>query len=68
MVFVDGHHNGKATVGYFRQLKPYLSKNGIIVFDDVIWSSGMMQAWKEISGDSSVKDFMSFGGMGVVAL
>jgi predicted O-methyltransferase YrrM len=64
LIFVDGHHDGKATVGYFRQLKPHLSPNANIVFDDIGWSAGMAQAWSEISADPSVKDFVQMGGMG----
>src|SRR5262249_49619071 len=43
LIFVDGHHDGKATVGYFRQLKRHLSPNANIVFDDIGWSAGMAQ-------------------------
>ena len=67
LIFVDGHHDGKATVGYFRQLKPHLSPNAIIVFDDIAWSAGMAEAWSEISADPSVKDFVQMGEMGAAA-
>ena len=67
LIFVDGHHDGKATVGYFRQLMPHLCPHAILVFDDIDWSEGMAQAWKEISTDPSVKDYVRIGGMGAVA-
>jgi predicted O-methyltransferase YrrM len=67
LIFVDGHHDGKATVSYFRQLKLHLSSGAIIVFDDIDWSSGMSQAWSEISADPSVRDFVRIGGMGAAA-
>jgi predicted O-methyltransferase YrrM len=67
LIFVDGHHDGKATVGYFRQLVPHLCPHAIIVFDDIDWSEGMARAWKEISTDPSVKDYVRIGGMGAVA-
>jgi predicted O-methyltransferase YrrM len=68
LIFVDGHHDGKATVGYFRQLMPHLCPHAILVFDDIDWSEGMAQAWKQISADPSVKDYVRIGGMGAVAL
>jgi predicted O-methyltransferase YrrM len=68
LVFVDGHHDGKATVRYFHQLKPHLSANAVVVFDDIIWSAGMAQAWREISADPVVKDSVALGGMGAIAL
>jgi predicted O-methyltransferase YrrM len=68
LVFVDGHHDGKATVSYFQQLKPHLSKNAVVVFDDIICYAGMAQAWNEISAEPSVKDFVRLGEMGAVVL
>jgi predicted O-methyltransferase YrrM len=68
LIFVDGHHDGEATVGYFRQLMPHLCPHAILVFDDIDWSKGMAQAWQEISTDPYVKDNVRIGGMGAVAL
>jgi predicted O-methyltransferase YrrM len=46
--FIDGHHDRNATLRYFGQIKPHLSNRAIVVFDDILWSRGMRQAWKEI--------------------
>jgi hypothetical protein len=46
---------------------PHLCPHAIIVFDDIDWSEGMGQSWKEISTDPSVKDYVRIGGMGAVA-
>jgi len=67
-VFVDGHHDGKATIGYFQKIKSHLSPNAIMIFDDVIWNSDMEQAWEQILSDSEVKDYIRLGGMGAVVL
>ena len=67
LIFVDGHHDGEATISYFRQLKSHLSPGAIIVFDDIDWSPGMSQAWNKILADPSVKDFVCMGGMGAAA-
>ncbi len=53
-VFVDGHHDGDATVSYFEQLIPFLSASAWILFDDISWSKGMKNAWKTISRDERV--------------
>ncbi len=54
MVFIDGHHDRDATKEYFETLFPYLSENSIIIFDDINWSDGMKQVWKEIYEDKRV--------------
>ena len=53
--FIDGHHDEKATISYFEKFMPYLSKNSIIVFDDISWSDGMRHAWKKIENNKVVK-------------
>ncbi len=52
--FVDGNHQYEPTVNYFEQLVSHLTPNGCIIFDDIYWSNGMQQAWKEIIKDKRV--------------
>ena len=66
--FIDGHHDGDATVGYFDQLLPKFKNGGIMVFDDIFWSVGMNKAWKTIRRSDSVKDSFEFKGMGIVQI
>jgi hypothetical protein len=47
-VFIDGHHDGTATVEYFRTVVPHLSDRAIVVFDDISWSRGMREGWETI--------------------
>lgn len=54
-VFIDGHHEGNATVRYFEQLLPWLMNNAVLIFDDIHWSPGMKQAWKRITAHPRVK-------------
>ena len=54
LVFIDGHHDKKATKEYFEQLYPFLSDNSILIFDDINWSEGMKQAWQEIHNDERI--------------
>lgn len=53
LIFIDGHHIGEALLDYTNRLKPHLSEGGIIVVDDIHWSSDMHRAWKELTRDES---------------
>ena len=51
LFFNDGHHDRDAVINYFEKVLPYLSKNAVIVIDDISWSPGMKSAWMEIEND-----------------
>ncbi|MDR1719331.1 MAG: class I SAM-dependent methyltransferase [Dysgonamonadaceae bacterium] len=53
-VFIDGHHEEKATIAYFYSFLPHLSAEALLVFDDIAWSQGMKSAWKTIKSDPHV--------------
>ncbi len=53
-VFIDGHHDEKATLDYFNRIYPFLSKNAIVLFDDISWSGGMKKAWRKIKADERI--------------
>ena len=48
-IFIDGHHDEQATIGYFEQVRPWLADRNAIVFDDIDWSDGMRAAWRTIA-------------------
>lgn len=48
LAFVDGNHRKEPTLKYFEQLLPHASENSIFIFDDIHWSEGMEEAWKQI--------------------
>nr|AIA19258.1 Methyltransferase domain protein [uncultured bacterium] len=48
LAFVDGNHRKEPTLQYFRQLLQKKSDNSCFIFDDIHWSKGMEEAWKEI--------------------
>lgn len=64
--FIDGHHDGEATLGYFEQIKPYLSSGAVVVFDDIHWSEGMESGWELIKNDSQILSFEDLGKLGVI--
>jgi predicted O-methyltransferase YrrM len=64
MVYVDGNHSYKATLGYFHTLCPFATEKSVIIFDDIHWSKGMEKAWDEICKDQRVTmsvDLFHFG-------
>ena len=68
LVFIDGHHNGDATIDYYRQIKPHLGDNSFLVFDDINWSRGMQQGWQTITEDKDIRDCAAIMGFGVVSI
>ncbi|MDY3112754.1 MAG: class I SAM-dependent methyltransferase [Helicobacter sp.] len=70
-VFIDGHHNKEATLGYFKQILPFvktLGGGGVMLFDDIAWSDGMREAWSEILSSRAHKKAEDFGWMGALWL
>ena len=47
-IFLDGHHEEKATLEYFETFLPHLHEKSILVTDDIHWSKGMSKAWSVI--------------------
>jgi hypothetical protein len=61
LVFVDGHHDGDATIKYFDMIRPKLSKENVVIFDDIRWSDGMRNAWKHIRSQTNGVDLGPVG-------
>ena len=47
-VFIDANHTYQSTLGYMNLVMPNLSKNAIVIIDDIYWSKDMTSAWKKI--------------------
>lgn len=65
-VFVDAHHSSVAVISYFEKCIPFLSKNAIMVFDDIYWSDDMELAWKVIKEHPKVTSSIDLFQMGIV--
>ncbi len=49
MVYIDGHHDGKALLKYLSDLENYTHEDTLFIIDDIRWSSDMLDAWNKIS-------------------
>jgi predicted O-methyltransferase YrrM len=64
-VFVDGSHTYEATLKYFNWLIGNMRNDGIMMFDDIRWSQGMFEAWKDICSHKSIGISVDLGAMGL---
>ena len=64
--FIDGNHRFIPTMHYFDLIKQRISKNGLIVFDDIHWSAEMERAWNKIKKDPSVRLSIDLFFLGIV--
>lgn len=65
-VFVDGNHQKDATIEYFETIFPYCNEHTILVFDDIYWSQGMLEAWQHIIADTRVRISIDLCKLGIV--
>jgi predicted O-methyltransferase YrrM len=63
--FIDGHHDEFATVEYFKTIKPFMSKDSVMAFDDISWSDGMKKAWAQIVLEVGVTNCEDLGKIGI---
>lgn len=64
LIYVDGHHDGDATITYFESILAHVHNDSVVVFDDIYWSSDMTRAWNQICKHSKVTasvDCFDFG-------
>lgn len=52
--YIDGHHNGTATIKYFESISSVLADGSIVVIDDITWSDDMNRAWNTIRDKEEV--------------
>ena len=55
LIFIDGNHQKEATLTYFSKLLPHTHNDSIVILDDIHWSKGMQDAWKEIKQHPQVR-------------
>ncbi len=51
LVFVDGHHDGKALLEYMRDLEAITHDHTVFILDDIRWSQSMWNTWLQLAND-----------------
>ena len=65
LVYIDGHHEKEPTLHYTNRLLPHLKEGGLFVFDDIHWTSGMLEAWQAITRKPGLSLTLDLGRFGI---
>jgi predicted O-methyltransferase YrrM len=68
LVFVDGHHDGDATLAYVDQIRAACRPGAVLVLDDITWSDSMAAAWTEVQQRLTASAAADLGRVGVLVL
>lgn len=68
VIFIDGNHQKEPTLHYFNSLKSKLNSSAVIVFDDINWNYGMMEAWEIIRNERDVNYALDLYKLGIVII
>lgn len=64
VLYMDGHHDGLATMTYFNNLLPFFSKKTVVIVDDILWSRDMHNAWEQLRKNPRVKASLAYERIG----
>lgn len=68
LAFVDGHHDGAATIEYVTAIRAASRPGTLLVLDDIAWSDSMAAAWRELTGSLARSVTVDLGRIGLVHL
>ena len=66
--FIDGHHAAEPTLDYFDQCLAKAHNDTVFIFDDILWSTGMEEAWVAIKAHPKVTVTIDLFHFGIVFL
>jgi predicted O-methyltransferase YrrM len=67
LAFIDGFHDGDATVAFHSQFCQ-ASAEPVLVYDDIRWSEGMQRGWDQIQAGRHVSAIVDAGVIGICAM
>ncbi len=68
LIYIDGHHDGAATIAYFESCLNRAHRNTVFVLDDIYWSAGMTAAWDQLCKHSQVTASVDLFDLGILFL
>ncbi len=66
VIFIDGHHDGKALLDYCEQLKPNIHDETLLIIDDIRWSNSMFEAWNDLKKSKDFNVSIDLFRMGII--
>lgn len=63
---IDANHTENALLKYFNMMKSKFIKGGIMVIDDIRWSTGMYKAWEKVHSDERISISIEFLNKGLL--
>jgi predicted O-methyltransferase YrrM len=66
LIFIDGHHDGKALINYIADLQAFSHNDTIFILDDIRWSQSMFEAWNEIINNNEFHLTIDLFRMGII--
>ena len=66
LIFVDGHHDGKATIEYMKKLEKHSHNETIFILDDIRWSDDMFKAWNSLKNSNNYNVSIDLFRMGIL--
>ncbi|MGJ8684475.1 MAG: O-methyltransferase [Nonlabens sp.] len=68
LIYIDGHHDGAATLAYFESCLRFAHNNTVFVLDDIYWSGDMTAAWDQLCHHSQVTASVDLYDLGLLFL
>lgn len=66
LAYIDGHHDGAATIRYVQAIVPHLERGALIVLDDIRLYAEMIEAWGSLRAMPGVGVAVDVGRFGLL--
>jgi predicted O-methyltransferase YrrM len=66
VAFIDGHHEEAATLRYVETVIPRLSRDAVLILDDIHLTPGMERAWQSLARTSGITAAVDVGRFGLL--